>query len=272
MGRAVVSGFAAGEGPLVVLLHGIPTGADLWCELAPRLADTGLRAVAFDLPGYGATRVAPSSDHSLAAAADLVADWIGRSGGPAWVVGHDAGGAVAQLVAVRHPERVRRMTLTQSIVEGTFPAPRARLGSAAARAGLVRAAVRLRLFPNPFARWFVHRAVADRALVPVVDRLVWDEKFSDPTKVAAFERHLADLSPRDTEAAARGLPATRVPCQLVWGTADPYQPWETSGSRLGGLLPHAAVTLLEGCGHFTPVECPDRLADAMLTWTAEAGA
>jgi pimeloyl-ACP methyl ester carboxylesterase len=89
------------------------------------LAAAGHRALAPDLPGYGRTRLPSSADHSLAGAAELLVAWLADEIGPAWVVGHDAGGAVAQLFAARHPELVARLSLTNSIADGSWPAPHA---------------------------------------------------------------------------------------------------------------------------------------------------
>ena len=269
VGRAELSVLAAGEGAPVVLLHGIPTGAEVWRPVLQRLAAAGHRGLAPDLPGYGATRLPAAADHSLAGAAQLVAEWLDESGqAPAWVVGHDSGGAVGQILAVRHPGSVRRLTLTNSIADGAWPAPRARFAKAAAHLGLYRAAARLRMVPNPCMRWQIRRAFADPACASVAEQVLWDTKCSDPGGRAAFERHLRSLSPRDTSIVVAGLPHVEAPCQLVWGMADPFQPWEAPGRRLAELLPDPAVTMLEDCGHFTPLECPERLVAAMLDWAA----
>jgi pimeloyl-ACP methyl ester carboxylesterase len=267
--RAELSVLAAGEGDPVVLLHGIPTGAELWRPVIQRLVVAGHRGLAPDLPGYGMTRLPASGDHSLAGSAQLVAEWLEESGlAPAWVVGHDSGGAVGQILAVRHPGSVRRLTLTNSIADGSWPAPRARFAKAAAHLGLYRAAARLRMVPNPYMRWQIGRAFADPTCASAAAHVLWDSKFSEPEGRAAFERHLRSLSSRDTSIAAAGLRTLDVPCQLVWGMADPFQPWEAPGRRLAEQLRDPAITMLEGCGHFTPLECPERLVGAMLDWAA----
>lgn len=267
VGEAQLSLLAAGAGNPVVLLHGIPTGAELWRGLLASLADAGYHALAMDLPGYGATRLPGHGDYSLAGAAELLASWLVASGlAPAWVVGHDAGGAVAQLLTVEHRSLVARLTLTNSIVEGSWPAPRARFATRAARAGLYRPAARLRLIPNAYLRREIRRGFADPARAAGVDadRVFWDTKFTDPQGRAAFERHLAALTPDDTAMAAPALAELAMPCQLVWGMADPFQPWAVAGRRLQALMPQARVTQLDECGHFTPLDCPDRLLSAML--------
>ncbi len=264
---AHVSVLTAGQGPPVVLLHGIPTGAAVWERVLVRLADAGYQGLAPDLPGYGHTRLPQTADHSLTGAARLVADWLAHLGAtPAWIVGHDSGGAVAQILAVGHPSVVNRLTLTNSIADGSWPAPRARFAKAVSRVGGYRAATRLGLVPNAFMRWQIRRAFADAAAADGIDAVLWDGKCGDPAGRAAFERHLVALSPRDTAEAAAGLGDLEVPCQLVWGARDPFQPWRGPGRRLQELLPSPAVTTLDACGHFTPWECPQGLIEAMLGW------
>ena len=267
VGDAHVSALTAGQGPPVVLLHGIPTGAAVWERVLVRLANAGYQGLAPDLPGYGRTQLPPTADHSLAGAARLVARWLAdRAAQPAWVVGHDSGGAVAQILAVDHPSVVDRVTLTNSIADGWWPAPRARFAKAAARVGGYRAAARLGLVPNAFMRWQIRRAFADAAAADGIDAVLWDGKCRDPAGRAAFERHLAALDPRDTAEVTAGLGELAVPCQLVWGADDPFQPWSGPGRRLEQLLPSPAVATLDACGHFSPWECPQGLVDAMLDW------
>lgn len=272
---ATVSALVAGDGPPVVLLHGIPTGAELWRQVFAPLVDGGFSVLAPDLPGYGRTRLPASGDHSLTGAADLLARWLrAQDLPPVWVVGHDAGGAIAQILAVSHPDRVSRLTLVNSIADGSWPAPRARFAKLVARLGLYHAAAALKLVPNAYLRHQIHRGFADPASVASVDgdAVFWDTKFTDKEGRRAFERHLAALDAADTGRIVPGLRHLAIPCQLVWGMDDHFQPWDVAGRRLHELLPSPVVTTLDGCGHFVPLECADRLAAALLRWHAEAPA
>jgi pimeloyl-ACP methyl ester carboxylesterase len=122
------------------------------------------------------------------------------------------------------------------------------------------------MIPNPYLRWQILRGFAGRTRLSDADaaRIFWDGKFTEREGRDAFERHLAALSPDDTAGAAPALARLPVPCQLIWGTADPFQSWKVAGARLQALLPAADVARLEGCGHFTPLDCPDRLLSALL--------
>lgn len=269
VGATELSYLTAGQGPLVVAIHGAPTGAELWRTVLPLIAGAGFQVVAPDLPGYGRTRIEPTADHSLSASAELLATWIrDDSDGPAWIIGHDIGGGLAQILAVRHAPIVAALTLVNSVAEGSWPAPRARFARWAARAGLHRATAAMGLTPNRYLRQQFLRALADPGRVTAhdLDRIVWDTKFTDAEGRATFERHLAALHHRDTSAVVEGLRGLDIPSQLIWGLADPFQPWDVAGQRLRELLPDPDITLFEDCGHLPMLEQPERLAATLLDW------
>jgi pimeloyl-ACP methyl ester carboxylesterase len=101
----------AGEGPLVVLLHGFPEFWWAWRHQIPALVDAGFRVVAVDQRGYAQSDKPPSwRDYRLERLAADVAGLIATLGEErAHVVGHDWGAAVAWMVATLHPERVDRL-------------------------------------------------------------------------------------------------------------------------------------------------------------------
>ncbi|HTA15165.1 MAG TPA: alpha/beta hydrolase [Solirubrobacteraceae bacterium] len=103
----------AGEGPLVVLLHGFPEFWYSWRRQIPVLAQAGFHVVAPDMRGYD---LSDKPQGWRAYDAGLLADDIAgliRSFGEkdAYVVGHDWGAAVAYTVAMSHPEVVRRLAI-----------------------------------------------------------------------------------------------------------------------------------------------------------------
>lgn len=256
-----------GDGETVVLLHGIPTGAELWRDVVEWLAAAGYRALAPDLLGYGLTRAPADLDHSLEGSAEVVAAWLrARAGGPVWIAGHDLGGIVTQLLLVQHPDVVARASFANSPVEDSWPVPAVRLARAGARLGAYPATAALRLVPNPYLRHEIVRLSVSEEVLAEQDRVFWDAKVHDRRGRRAFARHLRTLDPAVTQRIAARLATVEVPTQVVWGMADPAQTWDAVGARLAALLPDPAVRQLEGCGHFTPLECPAALADAFVSW------
>ena len=104
------------DAPLVVLLHGFPEHGGAWDRQLPVLAAAGLRAVAPDLRGYGASdRSGPYDLDTLAADVVALITALGRR--RAMLVGHDWGAAIGYAVAARHPEMVERL----AVLNGPHP-------------------------------------------------------------------------------------------------------------------------------------------------------
>lgn len=98
------------DGPLLVLLHGFPEFWYSWRHLIAPLAEAGFRVVAPDQRGYNLTDKTPPYD-IFTLVQDVVALIEACGEQDAFVVGHDWGAAVAWSLAIRHPERVRRLAI-----------------------------------------------------------------------------------------------------------------------------------------------------------------
>jgi len=278
-GDAEISALVAGpeDGEPVVLLHGMPASAELWRGVLPRLAEAGYRAWAPDLPGYGSTRIPSDGDYSVVGAAELVASWLrsdgeGSPGHPVWLVGHDLGGAVAQVLVARYPELVSRLTLGDTVAEDSWPVTPVKIFRAIAKMGLYVPSAALGLVPNPYAwselrKGFNNPAVCDR---PTAERVFWNGKAKDPAGRRAFSRHLASLDAAQTVEAAPRLKDLEMPVLLLWGKDDVFQTWDEVGERLRGLLPDPDVKVVEGAGHFFPLERPKAYAEALLEWAGSS--
>ena len=113
-----------GDGPAVVILHGLGQFAATWTRLIPQLVGS-YRVIVPDLPGLGASEV---EDGRLDA--DRVLDWLGElieasCPSPPALVGHTIGGAIAARFAVDRSDRIDRLVLVDSFGLGPFrPAPR----------------------------------------------------------------------------------------------------------------------------------------------------
>ena len=99
-------------GPPVVLVHGLSGRAEDWLDLAPHLVKAGCRLYLPDLPGYGRSARPADFSYSVHDEAALVAGFLDALGlRQVDLGGWSMGGAIAQHVAFRHPERVRRLML-----------------------------------------------------------------------------------------------------------------------------------------------------------------
>jgi pimeloyl-ACP methyl ester carboxylesterase len=103
----------AGQGPLIVLVHGITGSSDQWEPVMDALRDR-YTVFAPDLLGHGES-AKPRGDYSLGAYASGIRDLlIGLSAEPATIVGHSLGGGIAMQLAYQFPERCGRLVLMSS--------------------------------------------------------------------------------------------------------------------------------------------------------------
>ena len=119
----------AGDGPLIVLLHGITSTSDVWLDVMARLAER-YTVVAPDLLGHGRS-AKPRGDYSLGAYASGARDLLGLLGFErGTVVGHSLGGGIALQFAYQFPEYCERLVLVSSGGLGTEVHPLLRAGGA----------------------------------------------------------------------------------------------------------------------------------------------
>lgn len=253
----------SGEGPPVVLLHGIPTSPALWRSVVPLL--DGVRILAFEMVGYG--RSIPAGrlrDLSLAAQASYLDRWLDHLGiDRAVFVGHDLGGGVAQIAAVRRPERCAGLVLTNAVSYDSWPIPMVKLlqlmPGVAART------------PDPLLKIGLGALLArghDDQMVARESLELHHGHYAGSDGAAALVRQAAALDPRDTLEIADRLPSLDVPARIVWGVADQFQPprWAERLARDLGTRPIA----IRGGKHFTPEDHPDIVAAAVRAVVAEA--
>ena len=234
-----VRGAGAG-GAALVLLHGLGSSAADW-ELQAEYFGARRRVVALDLRGHGRSMdgALPASVGQMADDVAALLEQLGEP--PADVVGLSLGGCVAQMLALRHPERVRRLVLVN-----TF----ARLQPAGVR-GLGRFARRAWLFataPMPALAAFIagglfplegQRAYYDLA----VERLGANRK---RTYAAAMRATLGFDS-------RRALGRLRCPTLIVAGDRDTTVP-RAAIETLRRAIPGARLALIVNSGHATPID------------------
>jgi pimeloyl-ACP methyl ester carboxylesterase len=254
----------SGEGPTVVLVHGIPTSPALWRHVLP-LVD-GARLLAWEMVGYGQSWDAPPDvDISVKAQAGHLDRWLDELGiERAVLVGHDLGGGVCQIAAVSRPDRCAGLVLTNSIGYDSWPIPMVR-ALQRVRGGTARlpAAVMKPLFAG-----FLYPGHDDRARARESVRAHW-AGYGHARGPAAFARQIRSLRTEDTLAVADRLPRLDVAAAVVWGAADQFQKVEY-GRRLAADL-DASITEIAGGKHFVPEDHPREVADAIRAVNRRGG-
>ena len=245
-----------GEGTPVVYLHGIPTSPRLWRHVTPLVQD--VRSLAWEMVGYGASmEEGRDRDISVARQAEYLASWMRELGVEgAVVVGHDLGGGVAQILAVRNPELVRGLVLTNAISYDSWPIPQVRL--------LRAAGPLVKRLPDGALR-FVYKTFMlqghgnrEQANESVSEHFPYYER-GDGAR--AFVRQASSLDVQDTQAVADRIPGIKVPARVVWGVADQFQK-VGYGYRLAYEL-GATMDRVEGGKHFVPEDHPEPVARAV---------
>lgn len=121
--RGRISYLDIGAGSPTVFVHGVLTNSLLWRDVVTAVAATGRRCIALDLPGHGHSPVpADGIDVTLSGLAQLIAEFLDSIGIDEFdLVANDTGGAVAQIMVARQPDRIRTLALTNCDTEGHVP-------------------------------------------------------------------------------------------------------------------------------------------------------
>jgi pimeloyl-ACP methyl ester carboxylesterase len=259
-----------GRGPAALFVHGVLLNSYLWREIIDRLADER-RCIALDLMGHGATRVPEDQDLSLAAQARMLAAFVEALGlGPVDLVGNDSGGAVAQIYAADHPERIRTLTLTNCDAhDNVFPPPFVPLVELIKAGGMLGAFRPLLGNPEAARQAFASAFEAPEAVsAETLDAYV-GPAIANEESGRCSQRWMQALKAEDLSRVTPKLRGLRAPTLIVWGTADVF--FDVRWAHwLKDTIPGAtAVIEVPGAKLFFPEERPDLLAGHLRRfWTS----
>jgi 2-hydroxymuconate-semialdehyde hydrolase len=236
-----------GEGQPVLLLHGFPTSADLWRREAWLIAQR-MRVIAPDLIGYGHSEKPVSADLSEPAQVGYVLELLEALGvTEVAIVGHDIGGAMAQMLALDAPVRVKALVLLDAACFQAWPGESVRMIQAVLPEQQTAAVVE-EVLRAAFAVGIAHRPRIEDGVV---------EGYIEPWKQdpAAFFRAARSLTGKGLAGRDHDLERLEVPTLIIWGEDDPDYPSELA-ERLGDAIPFSTVALLPGCSHFVTEDAP----------------
>jgi len=259
----------AGEGPPVVLIHGMVNASRHWEAVAERLAERHL-VIAPDLIGHGDSAT-PRGDYSLGAHASVIRDLLSALGiERATIVGHSLGGGIAMVFFWQFPERVERLALVSSGGLGDHVSPLLRTAALPGASALIslashrrvtgaldRIGVSLRDRGSSLGVQF--QAVA-RALRPL-ENAGGREAFIQTLR-AVIDRHGQRVSATDRLYLLREMPTL-----IAWGERDRTIPLE-HGLAAQRSIPGSRFVTIPGAAHFPHLERPHELAAALADFIA----
>src|SRR3954452_7146272 len=258
--------FIGGDGPPLVLVHGLGGAASNWTELAPLLLRRH-RLLVPDLPGHGGSTALPAVS-GLEPFADRVALVAKREGMlPAPVVGHSLGGMVVLRLALRRPEDVSAIVLAGAagLSIGNVWGRQLLSIFTSVRPGRLAARYRGRVSRSPLLRRLVFGFVSVADPAGLTDEAV--EGFLAAqllhTDVGSAWRALRADDPREE------LEAIRCPVLVLWGADDAQLPIDDAFEYTRRL--RARLRVIPGCGHLLIGERPDACRDAIEVFLRDCG-
>lgn len=267
-----------GEGPAALFVHGVPLNGYHWRHVIDRLRHRR-RCIAIDLMGLGYSEIDARQDVSFTAQAEMIATVADALGIAKFdLVANDSGGAIAQIFAARHPERLASLVLTNCDVHDGWPPPqvlplieRARNGTLASlfqpladRPDLARERF-AKGEPVPLFRCYADPGV----LTDEIIRLYLQPLLSSPARIDAFQRYWLGFDNRHTVAIHSALKTLSVPTLIVWALDDVFfdKQW---AYWLKDTIPGARrVVEVADARLFFPEDRPDALAAPVLDFWKE---
>jgi pimeloyl-ACP methyl ester carboxylesterase len=261
----------SGSGPPIVFAHGLLVDGTLWRRVTPLLEDE-FRCVVPDLPlGSHREPMSPDADLTPPGVARILADFMAALDlEDATLVGNDTGGAISQLVAANHPERLGRLVLTPCDAYENFLPPFFRpLQYAAKVPGLLTA------FMQPTRLGVVQRSPLAFGLLispEAIDPEVLDAWVRPYLRDAGVRRDtikfLRSISNRYTLEAAERLRDFDRPTLIAWAPEDRFFKFSYA-EKLADAIPNARLVRIEGSRTFVPEDQPERLAEELRAFIGE---
>lgn len=260
----------AGDGPPVVLIHGMVNTSKHWERVALQLAGR-YTVVAPDLIGHGDS-AAVRGDYSLGAHACSIRDLLTTIGiDRATVVGHSLGGGIAMQFFYQFPQRVERLALVSSGGLGHEVSPLLRgaalpgatagiwlVANRRVRAAIDRAGERMRARGSPKGVYLQAIARAMRPLQEAAERQAFLQTL----------RAVIDIRGQHVSAMDRLYLLGELPTLIVWGERDNTIPL-AHGRAAHEQIPNSRFVTLPKAAHFPNLEDPDGLAVALGEWLDE---
>jgi pimeloyl-ACP methyl ester carboxylesterase len=255
----------AGQGQTLVFVHGYLANGRLWDGVVERLSDR-YRCIVPDWPmGSHSVAMNPDADLSTPGLAAIVADFLAALDiDKATIVANDSGGAMSQVLATEHPERIDRLVLTNCDSHENFPPGHLKAlpllaklpGGTMAIIGPMRFGAVRRASFRPFTK----------APIPVEVISTWIEPSLHDRGIRRDLRKMTiGMNKRYTLAAAEKLKSFPGPILIAWAPEDRTFPISYA-ERLASESADARIVQIPDSSTFVPLDQPQRLADEIASF------
>jgi non-heme chloroperoxidase len=258
----------AGEGPPIVLSHGVTLSVRTWFHQLELLPKEGFRTIAFDHRGHGES-VLGEAGHSLEnLAADVRSVLLGLDLRDAILVGHSLGGVAVQSFVIRYPElaaeRVRGIVLLSTLAKTPFGSRSTQMKSRMERT--------FNHVPDTKLLW-------ERKNLGFLAARLGFGKDPHPSHVELVRRMMLACSPETRRDAPRvlvgldltgDLPHIAIPTLVIGGTGDLLTP-PGYAEQIARTIPGARLELVPDGGHMLMLERTDELDDLIVDFAREVG-
>ena len=258
----------AGEGPPVLLIHGLATSMITWCRNIGALADAGFRAIAIDLPGYGESELADHRGYSPESAADFLIAFADELGIDRFsVVGNSAGGLIAGVTALNFPDRVENVAMVGSAGLGKRVSWPLRLITVPVVGELIykpqmisKDALIKRIFHRPpeFLEEIIPEMVRVRCL-----------PHGPQVMLQSVRSGVNLLGLRPEHQILNRLPEMDARLLAVWGEEDLVIPPIREEDILR-VVPDSTVRVLPECGHWPQMEKPEEFNNILIDFLSRS--
>ena len=256
----------AGQGPPVVLIHGLGSSLATWQRTIEPLAERHT-VYALDMPGHGDSEK-PDVQYSLQAGVAYLADFLDALNVPrAALVGNSMGGLLSLGVALEHPERVTRLALVDAAGLGRELAFALRVASLPVVGelmrrgsvfGYARALMREASYEGRITRSVLANAFRGARIAPEASR----------AELNALRNGVNFRGVRPGYVLLDRLPELQPPLLIVWGAQDKVLP-VAHAYAAARRRPDAQVVVLEQCGHWPQLEQAEEFKRVLQAYLAE---
>lgn len=245
----------AGQGELIVMVHGYTGSKENWLPVMRELAKTH-RVIAVDLPGWGESEPKAGQDYGpLAQAEQLSAFLKSENQSAALLVGHSMGGMITGMLALEHPEQVQRMVLMSAA--GVIPTE-----NEFARLSLQGKSPFAVYETDAFIDFMEQYVFADMQYIPrpMMAAIVKKRALNKEFEKIVFSQMLQFT---ESHTLQQRLPEIGQPVGLLWCDQDKIID-PSAASIFAQGLKTSQTEILHGCGHMPMMEQPKQTAEFLL--------